>query len=197
MLALVYIQSFFIIGTLRALFFELVDTTVFKSRVLVYCAGSQAAFIDTKLRRGVDRRGFDIVGYVSIDDQDTMVDYRKLVTVESSLLDYSRSKMIDEIVVASGPLKSKVKIDELVECKINGIRVVDLLTFFEREAGQIRIDIMDPTWLVTSDGFYQSRNHHHRESKGTRPMIAQHHSSWNSYARDRLAGAAKSEKQYR
>ncbi len=65
--------------------------------------------------------------------------------------------MIDEIVVASDALISKVKIDELAECKINGIRVVDLLTFFEKEAGQIRIDIMDPTWLVTGDGFYQSR----------------------------------------
>ena len=156
-LALVYIQSFFIIGTLRALFFELVDTTALKSRVLVYGAGSHAAFIETKLRRGADRRGFDIVGYVSIDDQETMVDFGKLVSVESSFLDYSNSKMIDEIVVAPGALKSKIKIDELVECKLNGIRVIDLLTFFEREAGQIRIDIMDPTWLVTSDGFYQSR----------------------------------------
>jgi FlaA1/EpsC-like NDP-sugar epimerase len=90
-LALVYIQSFFIIGTLRALFFELVDTTALKSRVLVYGAGSHAAFIETKLRRGADRRGFDIVGYVSIDDQETMVDFGKLVSVESSFLDYSNS----------------------------------------------------------------------------------------------------------
>jgi sugar transferase (PEP-CTERM system associated) len=156
-LTLVYLQSFFIIGTLRTLFFELVDTSVFKSRVLVYGAGAEAAFIDTKLRRRADRRGFDIVGYVSIDDRDTMVDYGKLVTVESSLLDYSSEKMIDEIVVAAGAVKSGVKIDELADCKLNGIRVVDLLTFFEREAGQVRIDIMDPTWLVTSDGFYQSR----------------------------------------
>ena len=156
-LALVYVQSFFIIGTFRALFFERMDTSIFKTRVLVYGAGTQAAFIDTKLRRRSDRRGFDIIGYVSIDDQDTMVDYRKLVTVESSLLDYSSANMIDEIVVASGAIKSRVRIDELVDCKLNGIRVVDLLTFFEREAGQIRIDIMDPTWLVTSDGFYQSR----------------------------------------
>jgi len=156
-LALVYLQSFFIIGTVRTVFFELVDTSVFKSRVLVYGVGPEAAFIDAKLRRRSDRRGFVIVGYVPIDDQETMVDYRKLVTVESSLLEYSSANLIDEIVVATGAIKSRVRIDELADCKLSGIRVVDLLTFFEREAGQIRIDIMDPTWLVTSDGFYQSR----------------------------------------
>ncbi len=156
-LALVYVQSFFIIATLRTLFLELVDTTAFKSRVLVYGAGSQAAFIDTKLRRKSDRRGFDIVGYVSIEDQEPMVDYRKLVIIESSLLDYASSEMIDEILVVPDAVKSKAGIDELVDCKLNGIRVVELLTFFEREVGQIRIDIMNPTWLFTSDGFYKSR----------------------------------------
>ena len=155
-LALVYFQAFFVIGTLRTLFFELVDTNVFKSRVLVYDAGSEAAFLDAKLRRRSDRRGFTIVGYVPIDDQDVMVDPGKLVTMNATLLDYARNNMIDEIVVASGAAKSGARIDELVDCKLNGIKVVNLLTFFEREAGQIRIDIMDPTWLVTSDGFYQS-----------------------------------------
>jgi len=157
-LALVYIQSFFILGTSRALFFELVDTAVFKSRVLVYGAGVQAAYIGEKLRRRSDRRGFDIVGYKLIDSQNLMVDQKRLVTVNSTLLEYSKDKMIDEIVVASGDVTTNVEIDQLVDCKLNGIAIVDLLTFFEREAGQIRIDIMDPTWLVTSDGFYQSRS---------------------------------------
>ena len=109
-LALAYVQSFFIIGTLRTLFFELVDTTAFKSRVLVYGAGPEAAFIDSKLRRRSDRRGFEIVGYVAIDDQETMVDYRKLVTVESSLLDYSSVEMIDEIVVPTSIVLSEERI---------------------------------------------------------------------------------------
>jgi len=156
-LALAYIQSFFIIGTLRTLFFELVDTAVFKSRVLVYGAGTNASYIDRKLRRKSDRRGFDIVGYALLENQDPQVDEIKIVNIDSPLLSYVKENLIDEIVVASSDIKVKVKIDELVDCKLNGIRVVDILSFFEREAGQIRIDIMDPTWLVTSDGFSQSR----------------------------------------
>jgi sugar transferase (PEP-CTERM system associated) len=156
-LALVYVQAFFVIGTIRTLFFELVDTSVFKSRVLVYGAGAAASYIDKKLRRKSDRRGFDIVGYTLLENQNPQVDEKRIVTIDSPLLEYVNKNIIDEIVVASGDLKNKVKIDELVDCKLNGINVLDILTFFEREAGQIRIDIMDPTWLVTSDGFSQSR----------------------------------------
>jgi sugar transferase (PEP-CTERM system associated) len=156
-LALVYLQSFFIIGTIRTLFFELVDTSVFKSRVLVYGAGSDASYIDKKLRRKADRRGFDIVGYALLGNQDAQVDKNRIVKIDSPLLEYVNKNSIDEIVVATSDIQTRVKIDELVNCKLNGINVLDILTFFEREAGQIRIDILDPTWLVTSDGFRQSR----------------------------------------
>ena len=156
-LTLVYIQSFFMVGTLRALFFELVDSTVFKSRVLVYGAGENASFIDKKLRRMSDRRGFDIVGYALLDNQNAQVDDSKIVCIDTPLLKFVKANLIDEIVVASSDVNVNVKTNELVDCKLNGIRVVDILSFFEREAGQIRIDIMDPTWLVTSDGFSQSR----------------------------------------
>lgn len=156
-IALVYIQSFFIIGTVRTLFFELVDTSVFKSRVLVYGAGSDASYIDTKLRRKSDRRGFDIAGYALLDNQNPQVDKNRIITIDSPLLEYVNKNFIDEIVVATSDIKTTVKINELVDCKLNGIAVLDILTFFEREAGQIRIDILDPTWLVTSDGFRQSR----------------------------------------
>lgn len=155
-LALVYIQAFFIIGTIRAVFFELVDTSTFKSRVLVYGAGSDASHIDKKLRRKSDRRGFSIVGYVPIDNEESQVDRDKLVRLDVPLLEYVRKNNIDEIVVASGNAGVDVKVDELVDCKLNGVNVLDIMSFFEREAGQIRIDILDPAWLVTTEGFRQT-----------------------------------------
>ena len=156
-LAIAYVQSFFIIGTIRTLFFELVDTSVFKSRVLVYGAGPNASYIDKKLRRKSDRRGFDIIGYALIDNQVPQVDEKRIVSIDSTLLEYVNKNFVDEIVVAASDVRTRPKINELVDCKLNGIGVLDILTFFEREAGQIRIDILDPTWLVTSEGFSQSR----------------------------------------
>ncbi len=156
-LALAYAQSFFVIGTLRILFFEIVDSSLFKNRILVYGADNTASQIDLKLRRKSDRRGFNIVGYVLLEGQKREVTPNQIVKVNSSLLDYAIENKIDEIVVATSEMKQQIAVDDLVDCKLNGILVIDILSFFEREAGQIRIDIMDPSWLVTADGFRQSR----------------------------------------
>jgi sugar transferase (PEP-CTERM system associated) len=39
-----------------------------------------------------------------------------------------------------------------------GINVIDLTSFLERETGKIKIDLLDPSWLIFSEGFDQNRN---------------------------------------
>lgn len=158
-LAISLLQSFFIIGTLRAIFIELVDTETFKKKILVYGAGKTAAQIDTKLRRKSDRRAFTIVGYILLEhqQQEQAVKDDKLIRMESSLLEYIHDHKIDEIVVATSDIQQDIPIGDLVVCKLNGIEVLDILSFFEREVGQVRIDIIDPQWLLFSEGFYKSR----------------------------------------
>lgn len=156
-LAIALIFSFFMIGTLRAVFVELVDTETFKKKILVYGAGKTAAHIDAKLRRKSDRRSFSIVGYVLLDNQQQVVDDKKVIHIPVALLTYIKNNEIDEIVVATSDVHAEIPVKDLVECKLHGIEVVDILTFFEREVGQIRIDIMEPGWLIFSDGFNQSR----------------------------------------
>lgn len=155
-MAIAQLQSFFIIGTLRAIFLELVDTETFKKRVLVYGAGESASIIDSKLRRKSDRRTFNIVGYVLLQNQECFIQEDKLFKLSGSLYEAAVENDIDEIIVAKSDMKINIPVDELVECKFKGIAVLDILSFFEREVGQIRIDIMDPKWLVFSEGYYQS-----------------------------------------
>lgn len=42
---------------------------------------------------------------------------------------------------------------QLLDCRLSGIDVIDVLSFFEREVGKIEIDLLRPSWLVFSDGF--------------------------------------------
>lgn len=158
-IALALFQSLFIIGTLRAIFLELVDTETFKKRVLVYGAGKSAAHIDAKLRRKSDRRAFVIVGYILLEHQkqERAVNNEKLIKLPNGLHDYAHKNEIDEIVVATSDIKARIPVEELLECKLNGIEVLDILSFFEREVGQIRVDIVDPRWLIFSEGFQQSQ----------------------------------------
>ena len=155
--AITYVQAFFIIGTLRVIFFEVVDTSAFKKRILIYGAGNAASHIDAKLRRKSDRRGFEIIGYIPLDHQSLSIENGQLIPTPESLLKYARDNKVDEIVVAISDVDQDIPVDELVDCKLHGITVIDILSFFEREAGQIRVDIISPTWLVTSEGFHQSR----------------------------------------
>jgi len=156
-MAISYLQSFFVIATARAVFFELVDTSAFRTKILVYGAGETVSNIDSKLRRKADRRGFDIVGYILLPGQNCEITKSKLINSNKPLLTILRKFEVDEIVVATSDINTEISVDELVNCKLNGIDVVDILSFFEREVGQIRVDILEPTWLVTSEGFRQSK----------------------------------------
>ena len=55
--------------------------------------------------------------------------------------------------VAIDDRRKGFSVNQLLDCKMSGIDVIDILTFFEREAGKIRIDMLNPSWLVFSDGF--------------------------------------------
>lgn len=157
---LALIQSFFIIATIRAIFLEIIDTDLLKKRILVYGAGFTANQIASKLRRKSDRRGFKIIGYLALKNQGVIVDKDLIIDLKGlSLIQYAKDNNIDEIVAATSDAQQNLNVDDLVECKMNGISVIDVLTFFEHEAGQIRIDFIDPAWLVFSGGFRKSEFH--------------------------------------
>ena len=44
---------------------------------------------------------------------------------------------------------------ELLDCKLRGVRVVDIATHFEKTKGQIRLDSVSAGWLIFGDGFAQ------------------------------------------
>jgi len=153
--ALALILAFFMVGTIRPMFFYYVDRDILKIRVLVLGAAEKAASIPRRLRRRVDRRGFRVVGYLKVaTDEAVSVDPALLVELgDKSLLDYCIEYGVDEIVVAADERRNGVPLEELLKCKLYGIDVIDLLGFFEREQGKLPLDILRPDWLIYSDGF--------------------------------------------
>lgn len=153
--ALALVVAFFMVGTIRPMFFYYVDRDILKIRVLVLGAGDKAASIPRRLRRRVDRRGFRVVGYLPLQtDQSVAVDSALVVDLGAqSLLDYCIDNAIDEIVVAADERRNGMPLDDLLSCKLYGIDVIDLLGFFEREQGKLPLDILRPDWLIYSDGF--------------------------------------------
>ncbi|MEO1577001.1 MAG: sugar transferase, partial [Pseudomonadota bacterium] len=58
-----------------------------------------------------------------------------------------------DLVVAIDDRRRGVNLPELLQCKLSGIRVTDALSFFERETGKVRLDLLYPSWLIYSEGF--------------------------------------------
>jgi sugar transferase (PEP-CTERM system associated) len=148
--------AFLLAGLIRSIFLRAVDQSILKRRVLVLGAGERASQISLNLRRATDQRGFQVVGYVHVRGEHDVVDEDLIIRPDVPLLQLAAELQVDEIVVAVGDRRRKsFPVHELLDCKLSGIDVIDLLQFFEREVGKIKLDILNPSWLIFSDGFDQ------------------------------------------
>jgi sugar transferase (PEP-CTERM system associated) len=128
-----------------------VDHSAFRRQVLVYGAGQRAAAL-LRLRRSSDRRGFNIVAFVPAEGDACVIEDDRVVRIDQALLEFAREHEVDEIVVAMDDRRRGFPIADLMQCKFGGIAVVDLLFFLERETGKVMVDLMNPSWLIFSEG---------------------------------------------
>jgi sugar transferase (PEP-CTERM system associated) len=138
---------------LRLGFSRFVDPTTFKRRVLVYGTGQRAKPI-AGLRRSSDQRGFVLVGFVRPPGEEfALPTDRCQVYADEVLLGLCERHEVDEIVVAMDDRRAAFPVRELLDCRLAGIDVTDLSTFLERETGRVRLDVLNPSWLIFGEGF--------------------------------------------
>ena len=138
---------------IRVIFNSLTDIEQFKSRVLVYGSGRAASTITRAMRRRADRRGFTIVGFVRAANEEPLVEGERIINLRQPLDEYTRQTHIDQIVVAQDENRDGLDTQELFRCRMNGVKVYDLVNFFEREAGKILVDYAGPAWMSFAHGF--------------------------------------------
>lgn len=136
----------------RMIFSNVVDEDLFKRRVLVYGAGESAAAI-AGLRRRADRRGFVVIGFVPAHPADRAVAHDRISPPYGSLAQLCQRLNVVEVVVAMDDRRSGFPIAELLKCRLAGVDVIELLTFLERETGRVRIDVLNPSWMIFGEGF--------------------------------------------
>jgi sugar transferase (PEP-CTERM system associated) len=151
--------SFSAVVLVRTIWDTLVDEDLFKRRVLVYGAGRRAGSI-ARLRRRSDRRGFVTVGYLpAAGDAPSEIPDTDKIPRPSDLLGLCARSRVDEIVVAMDDRRQQFPMDQLLECRLEGVEITELVSFLERETGKVRLDILNPSWMIFSEGFRQGRVH--------------------------------------
>lgn len=127
----------------------------FSPKVLIIGTGRDAALVYRDLTRPL-QRSVEVVGFLPAGGEEKMeVDARQVVDARN-LVDAVRDLRVSEVIVAVRERRGGVlPIRELLDCKLAGVRVIDLSSFFERVQGQVRLDSLRASWLIYGDGFRQ------------------------------------------
>lgn len=130
-------------------------SSMLKRRILVFGAGFLAQSVKQALSKSDPSA--EIVGFFpSAADEVIHVSENMILSRENSLTDTAKLMKVDEIVVAISDRRGgAMPLRELLDCKLHGIRVLDLASHFEQTLGQIRLDSLYAGWLIFGDGFRQ------------------------------------------
>jgi sugar transferase (PEP-CTERM system associated) len=151
MLALLF--SLAIVLIQRSAFVRLTKADARKRRVLVLGTGINADRIEM-LQAEDPNLGFVVVGYVDLGDSVCLIDDNRQIPRDQHLYGIVDRMAVDEIVVAVDDRRKGLPVNELIDCKMKGIEILDLLSFYEKEENVIKIDQLHPSWIFFSTGFY-------------------------------------------
>ena len=130
-------------------------TKMLRRRILVFGTGQQALAV----KRALDRSdpSAEIIGFFPGSNEDQpLVAPNMILSRDLSLSDTARNLKADEIVVALSERRGgSMPMRELLDCKLQGVKVLDLASHFEQTLGQIRLDSLYAGWLIFGDGFCQ------------------------------------------
>jgi len=132
------------------------DSVLAKHRILIFGTGARAlAVIDVHSQSDptVEVMGF----YPSANEDSHAVPADRILAANKTLTDTALELQVDEIVVALTERRGgSMPLRELLDCKLYGIRVLDLASHFEQTLGQIRLESLYAGWLVFGEGFDQT-----------------------------------------
>lgn len=147
------VVSLFLFGLTRSLFFYLVPEETFRRKVLILGAGKSALGLIEELKGPGSRQAIDIVGFVPIPEEEVCISHDQLIPKYNKLHSYLKQHPVEEVVVALDDRRKRLPLEDLLECKMEGIDIVESTTFLEREVRKVALDLLQPSWMIYSDGF--------------------------------------------
>jgi sugar transferase (PEP-CTERM system associated) len=130
-------------------------------RVLIVGTGPDALQVWNDMRGGEQWAGYQVVGFLPTAESGALETAGAGVKVferERSVPDLVREHRVNEIIVAVREQRGGgVPMDQLLDCRIHGVPIMDLAGFYERTKAEVPVDSLKASWLVYGDGFVQGR----------------------------------------
>jgi len=124
---------------IRFVFYKFVKSSRLRKNILVIGAGKKARKLMASNERYL-HKSYDVLACLALDENVIPPENIRVISDADQLLATALEYDIDEIVVAVDDRRSHLPMDELLDCKVYGIDVVDLVTFYEREQAMIDLE---------------------------------------------------------
>jgi len=129
-----------------------------KRQVLVLGTGSRAAKIYSFYKNSSVSKRLNIIGYLPFNGTQHFVDHAVILRNQGCLSQIAKLYNIGEIIVAIRNRRGELPVEELLACRMMGIKITDLSAFLEREAGQLQVETLSKSWMIYSEGFRNGIN---------------------------------------
>lgn len=144
----------------RCIFVRVVDTAKLKRRVVIFGAGVRAKKLLEELEPNRASLGVEIVGCVASPNDEMVVEQSLLLPEPKEWVAFVKKLQISEIIIAPDERRHRngdvFPLSQFLDCKLAGTPSCDGLSFYERELGKIDISLLQPSWMLFSDGFKYS-----------------------------------------
>ncbi len=124
-----------------------------RQRVLIYGTGSRACVVTDSLMK--NDPSIELVGHFrGPQEKDQVASGLNVISDGKTLTEVVEQYRVNEIVVAVNERRGgSMPLRELLDCKLQGITVIDLATHFEKLLGQVHLEAVSAGWLIFGDGF--------------------------------------------
>jgi len=130
-------------------FFEwLLQKSFLRERVYVLGSGERAQRLVETLRTRPEL-GMEVIGWAGALQNGSL----NRETLGHRLTELARYARVDRVIVALEDRRSIMPVRELLELRLQGVKIDDATALLEKVSGKIEVDQLYPSWLIFSEGF--------------------------------------------
>lgn len=119
--------------------------------ILILGVGPLAMQIGRSLESST--HSYILAGYIQSPGEQPMVPDQKILADSDHLFETAYNNHIEKIVISMAERRGVLPVAELLQCRFNGIEVVDAMSFHEETTGKLLVDYTHPGWFIYSNGF--------------------------------------------
>lgn len=142
----------------RIIYTQILNRGLFNQKIIILGSSDTAKEITKNIMEKTDS-GYEI-GAVIMEAQRMLENSQSqgMIRKEAyeNICQLAKQKGIKKIVVALKEKRGALPMQELLECRVNGIDIIEGDSFYEMLTGKLIVEQINPSWLIFSQGFQKT-----------------------------------------